>query len=518
MKKLRTLGFFSLPPTPRQKQRRVGRPDVSKAACIVFVLCAATAISSFAQTFTTLASFDGALHGASPEAPLVQGLDGDLYGTATYGGLSNNFLGSGTVFKITPGGTLTTLHYFCSQTNCADGANPLAPLVLATNGGLYGTAALSANCPGCGTVFDISAQHQLFTLLHAFSINDGNWPGTGLVQAANGNFYGTTVYGGAPNPCPGIDGCGTIFQITPSGTLTTLHDFQGADGAFPSSLILATDGNFYGTTLIGGNNGCFDPPINGCGTIFKITPSGTLTTLHTFQGIDGGLPMGMIQATDGNFYGTTRIGSDMCFSGCGTIFIITPSGTLTTLYQFRVSDGQNPSGTLVQATDGNFYGTSSPVSQNGDDCLNNGCGTIFQITPAGTFTTLHSFEGPDGMYPLGGLMQATNGTLYGTTSTGPMIVVGCNGFGCGTVYSLSMNLGPFVTTVPTSGKAGRGVRILGTDLTDATHVTFNGRKAKFTVVSPTEITTTVPKHATTGTVNVTTPSGTLSSNVVFRVP
>jgi len=161
---------------------------------------------------------------------------------------------------------------------------------------------------------------------------------------------------------------------------------------------------------------------------------------------------------------------------------------------------------LIQATNGIFYG----VGDGGPD------GTVYSITSGGTLTTLHSFDGTDGENPSGGLVQATNGTFYGTTSQGG---AGSQcGYGCGTIFSLSLGLGPFVETLPTSGKVGAAVMILGTNLTGATGVTYNGTAAVFKVVSSSEITTTVPTGATTGEVKVVTPSGTLSSNVSFRVP
>ena len=293
------------------------RLSILRTAC-VFVFCAATATASPAQVLTTLHSFGGSSTdcqsqpgcGSYPRAGLVQASDGNFYGTTEGSGGNNNCVsGCGTVFKITPSATLTTLYRFCSQANCADGESPRA----------------------------------------------------GLVQASDGNFYGTTSGGGGGVYC--AFGCGTVFRITPSGTLTTLHSFNGSDGVGPSAaLVQATDGNVYGTTLFGGSGGCD----SGCGTVFKITPSGALTTLHSFAGYptEGANPFaGLVQASDGNFYGTTYNGgaNSSCsppYYGCGTVFKITPSGTLTTLHSFNGSDGAGPTATQVQASDGNFYGTT----------------------------------------------------------------------------------------------------------------------------------------------------------------
>ncbi len=454
-------------------------------------------LSMSAQTFNTLDSFDGT-DGENPYAGLVQASNGNLYGTTYHGGA----YGHGTVFTITPGEPLKTLHSFCSVINCPDGNEPAAGLVQATNGNLYGTTYLGGGAVENGTVFKITPSGTL-TTLHGFvgEPTDGLFPYSGLIQASNGNLYGTTGAGGANN-------LGTVFEITPGGTLTTLHSFDKTDGSDPvAGLVQATNGDFYGTTGYGG--------ANNFGTVFEITPSGTLTTLHSFDITDGSYPFaGLIQATNGNLYGTTYYGGA---NNDGTVFEITPSGTLTTLYNFcsqsDCADGNNPYAGLVQATDGNLYGTTYYGGANGD-------GTVFKITlSSGTLTTLYSFcpqSGcADGYNPYAGLVQDTNGDLYGTTYYGGTSSK-CTG-GCGTIFSLSVGLGPFVETQPASGKVGAAVKILGTNLTGATSVTFNGTAATFAVVSKSKITTTVPAGATTGTVKVTTSSGTLKSNTKFRV-
>src|ERR1039458_10134403 len=280
----------------------------------------------------------------------------------------------GVVFEITPVGKLTTLHKF-DQT---DGAVPTGALVQAANGNLYGTTDSGGflNCnlgstPGCGTVFEINLAGVLTTLYsfcpRGFPCTDGSKPMAGLVQATNGKLYGTTYMDGLAD-CPFYDtGCGTVFEITPTGTLTTLYSFCSqsgcTDGELPTAaLVQATNGNLYGTTLGGG--------ANGYGTVFKITPTGTLTMLYSFCSqsscTDGAEPQaGLVQATDGNFYGMTQYGGTeyggngcLVIGGCGTVFKITPSGTLTTLYIFcsqsGCTDGEYPSGGLVQATDGNL--------------------------------------------------------------------------------------------------------------------------------------------------------------------
>jgi uncharacterized repeat protein (TIGR03803 family) len=461
-------------------------------------------INSFVA-FTTLHKFDLS-DGADPLASLVQGTDGNLYGTTSQGGTN----GVGTVFKITPNGLLTTLYNFCPQSGCADGSGPSGQLVQGTDGDFYGTT-YAGGAANSGTVFKITLGGAL-TTLYSFCAKtgcaDGDNPAAGLIQADDGNLYGTTEYGGTNNLCGLMEiPCGTVFEITPSGTLTTLHNFDFTDGFAPvASLIQAADGNFYGTTSQGG--------ANGDGTAFKIAPGGALTTLYAFcsEGgsascTDGSFPnAALIQAADGNFYGTTIHGGA---NNDGTVFEIssTPPYVLTTLHSFDLTDGATPYAGLIQATDGNFYGAAL---QGGDADSD---GTIFEITSTSpyTMTTLHSFDVTDGAAPRAPLVQGTNGNLYGTT------YFGGNAGDDGTIFSLSIGLGPFVKTNPTTGAVGSVVVILGTNLTGATSVTFNGTPATFTVKSKTEITTTVPSGATTGAVQVVTPTGTLSSNVPFTV-
>ncbi len=475
-------------------------------ASAAFLLMFATAIASRAQTFTTLWQFDGH-DGSGPGTfgmQLVQGTDGNLYGTTDRDGVWG-----GTIFKITTGGTLTTLYYFCTP-NCTDGWGPSGSLVLDAGGNFYGTTSIYGTANYFGTIFRVTPEGTLTTLYRfcreATSCPDGARP-EGLVLAADGSFYGMTALGGItsfPNclGTEGVEGCGTIFKTTPQGRVTTLHKFGWTDGGYPAAgLVEAADGNFYGTTGAGGSY--------GNGTVLAMTPGGKMTSLYSFCAqtncVDGDDPQaGLVLGTDGDLYGTTALGGT---GNRGTIFKITPRGTLTTLYSFcseaNCADGESPFGALILGTDGNFYGITDYGGAYNS-------GTIFKITPLGALTTLHSFDGTDGSGPFGGLCQATDGNFYGTT-------LGGGASNDGTVFRLSVGLGAFLKTVPVAGKAGTAVTILGTDLTGATSVTFNGTPATITVVSPSSITTTVPAGATTGKVQVTTPGGTLSSNVTFQV-
>jgi uncharacterized repeat protein (TIGR03803 family) len=480
---------------------------------LLCAFCAASAIGSTAQTFGTLVSFNGT-NGALPDSSLVQGIDGNLYGTTYNGGA----YGYGTVFKITAGGVLTTLYSFCAQNlPCPDGYGP-GGLLLAFDGEFFGTTAGGRSAPGGGasnprgTVFKITAGGML-TTLHSFGGTDGSVPSGPLVQPTGGVFYGTTNEGGISQYCPrplGV-GCGTVFKITGAGQLTTIYNFCAqtgcSDGYGPVGLVLALDGNFYGTTSDGG--------AYGYGAVFKITAGGILTTLHSFDRTDGAIPNALVQAPGGNFYGTVEDGGTY---GNGMVFKITAAGQLTTLYSFCVQnlpcpDGNSPFG-LFQATNGIFYGTTGSGGSS-SACGDGGCGTVFQVTQVGTRTTLHNFGFTDGDFPRAGVVQATDGNFYGTTTYGGTST-NCSG-GCGTVFSLGVRLAAFVQTLPTSGHVGAPVTILGNNLAGTTSVTFNGTGATFTVVSSTQIRATVPVGATTGKVKVTTPNGTLTSKVNFRV-
>ena len=375
--------------------------------CVVILFCAATAIASSAQVFITLHSFGGP-DGANPFAGLVQATDGNFYGTTTGGGA-----GYGTVFKITPQGALTVLHNFSG----GDGYYPDGGLVQGSDGAFYGTTywgGVSWDCTnpyktGCGTVFRIDSQGN-FSTLYRFNFSDGANPAGTLVQGTDGYFYGTTYWGGAN--C-GAHGCGTVFKISRTGALTTLHTFYGEGGNPAAALLQADDGNFYGTTsgwYVGG------------ATVFRMTPTGALTILHTFCSepncADGNKPFAaLVPGTDGNFYATAASGGDY---GNGTVFKITPSGTLTVLHSFAGPDGATPFSGLVRGADGNFYATASSGGASGD-------GTVFKITPQGALTVLHNFSGGDGYTPYGVLVQGSDGNLYGTTTRGG---------GSGTVFRL----------------------------------------------------------------------------------
>lgn len=483
----------------------------SKAAATVLTILgvalmfAGVSIPAQAQTFNVLYSFEGQSEneGQSPWG-LVQGTDGFLYGVTEGGGLQGQF--DGIFFKVSTSGDLTRLCSMFTKGKCLAGGTPYASIALGSNGDFYGVDNNS-------NVWKVAPSGKLKVLY------TGNAPARApVIQASTGDFYGTN-YGGAYDYCYGT--CGSIFKMSASDKTTTLYSFCGdpvngicTDGSQPNlALVQGSDGNIYGTTSSGGTDGVND----GYGTIFKITLDGALTTLYSFPGYTPP-SSALIEGADGNFYGTTSTGGNGTYGAGGTFFKATPSGEVTYLYNFcslfNCADGSDPQN-IYLATDGNFYGTTQYGGVN-----NNNLGTLFQITPSGTLTTLVSFDGTNGYGPsgYGALMQDTNGILYGTMSYGGAGYPNCPGTCGGTIFSLDMGLAPFVKTLPTSGKVKAKVKILGTDLTGATSVTFNGTAATFKVASSSEITTAVPEGATTGVVKVVTPNGTLTSNTIFQVP
>jgi uncharacterized repeat protein (TIGR03803 family) len=296
-------------------------------------------------------------------AALIEDSAGNLYGVTTEGGSS----GSGTVFRVSPSGSLTTLYTFGAL---ADGARPES-LVRDASGNLYGTT-WTGGSNGTGTVFKISA--GVFSVLHEFGplgVNADGADAGALILGQDGNLYGVTMWGGTANT-------GTLFRISPDGDFAVIYAFAGmdpdskvnADGALPASILQAADGTLYGSTSEGGPN--------GTGTVFRLTPGGSLTTLHAFgpcalcfdlgtttggtsayTNADGAEVNGVMLASDGNLYGTTSFGGA---TGNGTVFRVSPTGTFTSLHQFAGgSDGANPVATPVEGADGVLLGTSGWV-------------------------------------------------------------------------------------------------------------------------------------------------------------
>lgn len=339
--------------------------------------------------FTLLYSFaGGSSDGANPYHSLIQASDGNFYGTTLKGGSSSD----GTIVEITPSGAESVLYSFTKS-------GPYAGLTQASDHNFYGTTQ-DEGTGSSGTIFELTPSGSE-SVLYSFPAGNSE-PYCGVIQGSDGDFYGTTSYNGTSDH-------GTVFKIAPGGTETVLHVFpkvSSGDGAYPyAGVIQASDGNFYGTTYNGG--------ANSDGTVFKVTPGGTETVVYSFAGgTDGANPYaGVIQGSDGNFYGTTYNGGA---HGLGTVYKLTPGGIETVLYSFAGgSDGANPEAGLTQGSDGNLYGATY---LGGAGSL----GTVFRLTPGGTETVLHSFAGgsSDGANDWANLVQGSDGNLYGTTYAG----------------------------------------------------------------------------------------------------
>lgn len=368
-----------------------------------------------AANFQMLYAFQGGSDGASPFGAMVKDTKG-RYGATYYGGANN----LGAIFKLAQDGTESVLYSF---TGGSDGANPQTDLIADAAGNLYGTAS-AGGANGCGTVFRIKPNGHA-TVLYAFKCRpDGFTPNGGLVMDSAGNLYGTTYGGGAPNQ-------GTVFKLAPDRTETILYSFLGGrDAAYPvPGLITDKKGNLFGTTYGGGDA--------ALGTIFKLSPKGKEAVLYSFKGgSDGANPFAKLTAdASGNLYGTTWAGggSGCNGSGCGTVFRVTPDGAETVLHSFAGgSDGFGPYAGVSADTNGNLYG--STLYGGGSGCSGNGCGLVFKIAADGTKTDIHIFSGDDGSRPSANFITDKKGNLYGTTFDGGGS--GCGASGCGVVFKI----------------------------------------------------------------------------------
>jgi uncharacterized repeat protein (TIGR01451 family) len=422
------------------------RPSAVLSTLTLAVLITSTAVSASAQTYLVLYSFPGDTHrGRDPQAQLLLDSQGDLQGTTFQGGPGCDLsVGCGVVFRLDSARRQSILHTFNAQ---AKGTNPGSSMVRDKAGNFYGTSTYGGDfadgCDkiGCGTVFKLSPNGSM-TVLHRFLAGaNGAWP-FGLTGDAAGNLYGVTSAGGIGCPDGQPSGCGVLFKIDAAGKFSVLHRFAGGqDGEFPNGpLALDSAGNIYGTTYQGGNTNdgiCFA----GCGLIFKVDQIGRKTTLFKFHGAsDGANPMGgLLRDAAGNLYGTTFYGGNItCPDGCGMVFKLTASGTETTLYSFTGGyDGAMPNGDLIIDAAGTLYGTTRSGGV-GCDRYGDSCGVVFKLDKSGRQTTLHMFEDQrDGGYPVSGLTRDAAGNLYGTTTEGGLPSDATCGTGCGVIFKIT---------------------------------------------------------------------------------
>jgi uncharacterized repeat protein (TIGR03803 family) len=405
---------------------------------IVLLVLAVHLEGASGQTLTPLYQFGAvATDGGSPQAGLVQGRDGNFYGTTYLGGTN----GDGTVFRISPIGNLTNLWQFSFVG--LDGGNPSGVLLQGRDGNFYGTTSSGGtNVFSCGTVFQITPAGTL-TTLHTFGFFDGCSPVAGLIQGSDGNLYGTTGAGGA-------HGAGNVYRISTNGDIAVLWSFCAdkdpitfncPDGGGGNPLVQGSDGYFYGASY---NGGLYEQ-----GTVFRMTSAGTLTTIYNCGASDTDAMepnSGLVQGSDGYFYGVSLYGGTY---GSGTVFQISSGGNLTAWsFGTHSTDGSAPQAGLVQGSDGYFYGTTEFGGTNNN-------GALFRINAAGNFTTLYQFGGVaiDGLYPTAALVQGSDGYFYGTTGFG-----GTNSAGTLFKYGTPLSPPPYPINQIT------GVQIAGTNI------------------------------------------------------
>ena len=457
-------------------------------------MTAGVAVAAQAQTPTLLHSFnDGTTDACAPRGNIVQGRDGNMYGG---GGAC---AGNGAIYKISPAGVESVFFNFPAQwTNCGG-----AGLTLGSDGNFYGACEGGNPATGMGSIFRLT-QAGVFTDLHDFTgANGDSLPMYPPIQASDGNFYG--VSGNE------VQVCGNVYKLTPAGVYTNLHTFVFGSECHSSNLVQASDGNLYGTLA-----DC--EVVQGAGCVYKISTTGVFKEIHDFAFTTGDVPCtGLIQGKDGKLYGATQQGAA---NGNGNIYKLTTAGVATDFHDFtNATDAScvnnvGPPVNLLQVADGSFYGVNPAYGPNGT-------GSIYKLTSAGVFTAF-LFPNPpvEGDLPSSTLIQHTNGLVYGTTPSGGGGSVGCPS-GCqGTFFSVSTGDAPFVSLEPTqkSGNVGAKVGVFGQGFTSASVVKFGGVAAKSVTLSGTTyLTVVVPRGAHTGPVTVTTGTTTRTSPQTYRV-
>ena len=406
----------------REQSRSVTSRQSALFALAALLVLTFAAQTSFAQTYTILYTFQGGADGGFPQGGLYRDAFGNLYGITNTAGNRNdcNNYGCGTVYKLDPSGNLTVLHTFTGGIDGWPNAT-WGSLIPDPNGNLYGMASIGGLRDN-GTDFRITPSGA-FSVIHTFPTAPGDGEGpqfTLLRDPTTGLFYGTTFNGGANT-------YGSVYVLTKAGfgSDQVLHSFTFTDGAFPQGSVAEdSQGNIYGTAGQGGTD--------NCGVAFKMRNNGAgYQVLYNFKcAPDGYFPGSVVLDSEGNMYGGTQEGGDVqnCpFFGCGIIFKISPSGQETILHTFHGKEGGVPN-ELMWGADGNLWGTTASGGANDQ-------GTIFKITTGGTYTDVYDFQGGlNGGVPYAGLIQDSNGTFYGTIGGG---LVKCIQSGCGMIFKFT---------------------------------------------------------------------------------
>ncbi|HLV78951.1 MAG TPA: choice-of-anchor tandem repeat GloVer-containing protein [Chthonomonadaceae bacterium] len=450
-----------------------------KAAGWIALLAGAVLPARASTTITTLYQMNSG--DGYQSSALVQAPDGNFYGTAQGGA---NF--EGMIFCVSPSGQYSTIYTF---NGTAEGAQPSSSLIVASDGNLYGTA-LQYGAFNAGTVYQVTLTGSL-SVLHAFNnATDGEQP-YGVTQASDGYLYGVASVGG-----PG--GYGTIYRLGLDGSFTILHAFTATDGATPCAPpIEGADGDLYGTTYGGG--------AYGYGTVYKISKSGAFTLLHSFAGGQYGIQpeVRLVQASDGNFYGTTKSGGST--ANDGTIFRISPSGAFATIHVMGFADGSDPDVPLLQAADGDLYGGDFNGGSSG---VGSGdTGEIFRITLSGKFTGLYTFFGSANGSSPSGLVQGIDGNLYGTTYGG-----GASSHGTVFRWPLSAAIQKLSPTTLPAGSPATPLTVSGSNFLPGAVVRWNGNALDTRWISDSALQAQIPASylavATTARVTVSNPTAT----------
>lgn len=476
----------------REQVQAMSAAAVAFAMFLLLFVFAAVPVQ--AQTPTLLHTFMQTTDACVPEGNIVQGRDGNMYGSGTSCGGN----GTGAIYKISPAGAESVFFSFPQQwTFCGNSG-----LTLGSDGNFYGTCIRGNPATAIGTIFRLTPA-GVFTDLHDFTgVNGDSSPVYPPIQAVDGNFYGVTGNE--------VQVCGSIYKMTPAGVYTNLHAFSGSD-CHSSNLVQASDGNLYGTLAQ-----C--AVVQGAGCVYKISTAGVFKEIHDFAFTTGQAPCtGLIQGKDGKLYGATNQGA---LNGNGNIYKMTTAGVATDFHDFtNATDAScvnnvGPPVNLLQVTDGSFYGVNPAYGPIGN-------GSIYKQTAAGVFTSFQFPNPPvDGALPSSTLIQNTNGLLYGTTPGGGGGGGPCPNICQGTFFSVATGDAAFVSLEPTqkTGFVGASVGIFGQGFSGASVVKFGGVAAtSVTLSGTTYLTAVVPAGAHTGAVTVTTGATTLTSPQTYKV-